>query len=236
MVMADDDVQTIAQRLQRVRNRIDAACKAAGRKSEEVCLIAVSKTHPIACVQEAMAAGQYSFGENRVQEAAAKFEPLRDAQPPARLHLIGGLQTNKAQAAVRIADVIESIDRQGLADAVARAADREGRLPQLLVQVNTGQESQKSGVAMADADDFIKACHGRFGAALTGLMCIPPASEDPAPHFRILAALARAHGLSVLSMGMSNDFEVAIAEGATHVRVGSAIFGTRPAAEGHRQG
>ena len=178
---------------------------------------------------EAIAAGQHVFGENRVQEAAAKFPALRAAHPALRLHIIGGLQTNKARDAVRVADVIESLDRPRLADAIEDAAQREGRLPRLLVQVNTGDEAQKSGVARPEADAFITACRTRFGAALTGLMCIPPAEGDPAPHFALLAAMAARHGLPDVSMGMSGDFEVAIAQGATLVRVGSAIFGQRPA-------
>ena len=194
-----------------------------------MALVAVSKTHPAEAVAEAIAAGQHVFGENRVQEAAAKFPALRAIHPALRLHIIGGLQTNKARDAVRVADVIESLDRPRLADAIEDAAQREGRLPRLLVQVNTGDEAQKSGVALPEADAFITACRTRFGASLTGLMCIPPAEGDPAPHFALLAAMAARHGLPDVSMGMSGDFEVAIAQGATLVRVGSAIFGQRPA-------
>ena len=177
-----------------------------------------------------IAAGQLCFGENRVQEAQGKFSPLRLSYPSLRLHLVGGLQTNKAADAVDIADTIESLDRPRLADAISRAADRAGRVPTLLVQVNTGDEAQKSGVARHEADGFIAKCQARFGAALAGLMCVPPATEDPAVHFEWLAACAARHGLATLSMGMSADFEVAIAHGATHVRVGSAIFGARPPA------
>ncbi len=167
------------------------------------------------------------FGENRVQEAATKFPALRPTHPAMRLHIIGGLQTNKARDAVRLADVIEVVDRPRLADAIAEAIQKEGRSPDLLVQVNVGDEPQKSGIPTADADGFIEACRGRFGASLTGLMCIPPAEGDPGPHFAWLAACAARHGLAVLSMGMSGDFEAAIAQGATHVRVGTAIFGHR---------
>ena len=213
-----------------MRARIAAAARRAGRAPEDVALVAVCKTHPARAVLQAIQAGQRRFGENRVQEAAAKFPPLRAACPDLRLHLIGGLQTNKARDALRLADVIETLDRARLADALADAADREGRLPTLLVQVNTGDEPQKSGIARAEADAFVAACRRRFGAALAGLMCIPPADADPAPHFAWLAACAARHGLGVLSMGMSADFEVAIAHGATHVRVGTAIFGHRPAA------
>ena len=166
------------------------------------------------------------FGENRVQEAAAKFPALR-TKYPLSLHIIGGLQTNKARDAVRIADVIESLDRPKLADAIEAAIAKEGRTPTLLIEVNTGQEPQKSGVARDDADGFIEDCKARFGSALVGLMCVPPHDEDPRPHFIWLADRAERHGLATVSMGMSADFEVAIACGATWVRVGSAIFGTR---------
>lgn len=169
------------------------------------------------------------FGENRVQEAAAKFPSLRAGRPALRVHLIGGLQTNKARDAVRAADVIESLDRARLADAIADAVQREGRTPTLLVQVNVGDEPQKAGIPTAEADAFIVACMARFGSALAGLMCIPPADGDPAPHFRWLAERAARHGLGTLSMGMSGDYEAAIGAGATHVRVGTAIFGGRPA-------
>ena len=211
-----------------MRARIAAAALRAGRAPDAVTLVAVSKTHDQPAIEAALAAGQHVFGENRVQEAAGKFPALRGTHPALRLHLIGGLQTNKAREAVRLADVIETLDRPRLADALAEAAAREGRLPALLVQVNTGDEPQKSGIARAEADAFIDACRHRFGAALTGLMCIPPVGADPAPHFAWLVACAARHGLSVLSMGMSGDFEVAIAHGATHVRVGTAIFGHRP--------
>jgi PLP dependent protein len=215
-----------------IRTRVAVAARRAGRAPETVTLVAVSKFHPQSSVIEALRAGQMVFGENRVQEAAAKFPPLRADWPALRLHVIGGLQTNKALEAVRIADMIESLDRPALADALARAADRAGRLPDLLVQVNTGDETQKSGIPRAQADGFIAECRRRFGDAVRGLMCIPPARQDPAPHFADLADLGRAHGLALLSMGMSADFEAAIAAGATHVRVGSAIFGERPVAPG----
>jgi pyridoxal phosphate enzyme (YggS family) len=217
----------VAAGLAAVRARIAAAETRAGRPAASVQLVAVSKTHPAEAVTAALAAGQAVFGENRVQEAAAKFPPLRAAHPGLRLHIIGGLQTNKARDAVRIADVIEVLDRQRLADAIADAIQKEGRTPELLVQVNVGDEPQKAGIPTAEADAFIAACRTRFGAALTGLMCIPPAEGDPGPHFAWLAACAARHGLGVLSMGMSGDFEAAIAHGATHVRVGTAIFGAR---------
>jgi pyridoxal phosphate enzyme (YggS family) len=217
----------IAEALRSIHQRIAAACHAASRDPASVTLVAVSKTHPAEAVLQALQAGQMVFGENRVQEAAAKFPALRPTYPALRLHLIGSLQTNKAAEAVRLADMIESLDRPRLADAIARAAETHGTLPKLLVQVNIGNEPQKAGVIPAEAPAFIRACQSRFGAALAGLMCIPPAEGDPTPHFRALAQLAADHGLATLSMGMSADFEAAIAAGATHVRVGSAIFGHR---------
>lgn len=226
---AVDGPHAIADRLRAIRTRMDQAATQASRNPADVTLVAVSKFHPQASVRAAMAAGQLVFGENRVQEAAAKFPPLRAESPALRLHLIGGLQTNKARDAVRLTDMIESLDRPALADALDRAAQTEGRLPDLLVEVNTGDEPQKFGVPREQADALIRACRQRFGEKLRGLMCIPPAHEDPRPHFRLLRAMAHTHGLSVLSMGMSADFEQAIAEGATLVRVGSAIFGPRPA-------
>jgi pyridoxal phosphate enzyme (YggS family) len=216
------DPSAIAANLKLVRQRIERAAAAAGRDPASVTLIAVSKTHSRADVQVALAAGATIFGENRVQEAAQKF-PLDGAA----LHIIGGLQSNKAAAAVRLAQSIDSLDRASLADAIDLAAQKAGRLPALLVQVNIGDEPQKSGVALAGADGFIRAMRARFGANLAGLMCIPPAGQDPLPYFQRLAALADEHGLTVRSMGMSGDFETAIAAGATHVRVGSAIFGSR---------
>ena len=218
---------SLVERLRRVQERIEAASARAGRPAGSVTLVAVSKTHGADAVEAALAAGQNHFGENRVQEAAGKFPALRDAHPHLRLHLIGGLQTNKARDAVRLADVIESLDRPRLADALVAASQLEGRSPELLVQVNVGDEPQKAGIPRGEADHFIEACQRRFGAALIGLMCIPPAEDDPAPHFRFLAECAARHGLATLSMGMSGDFETAIVCGATHVRIGTAIFGQR---------
>lgn len=219
---------TVAERLHHVRARIAAAAAAAGRDPASVALVAVSKTHPAADVQAVLDAGQHTFGENRVQEAQAKFPPLRAAHPGLRLHLVGALQTNKARDAVRVADVIESLDRPRLLDALAQAIEREGRSPALLVQVNVGGEPQKSGASRAEADGFIALCQARLGPLVAGLMCVPPEGADPGPHFEWLARCAARHGLHTLSMGMSADFEAAIAHGATHVRVGSAIFGQRP--------
>ena len=232
-----DSGDNLPARLAQVQARIAAAARGAGRAPGAVTLVAVSKTHPAAAVLLALGAGQAVFGENRVQEAAAKFGPLRATHPALRLHLVGPLQTNKARDAVRTADVIESLDRPRLADAIADALQREGGPdgagldgggPALLVQVNVGNEPQKAGVPTAEADAFIQSCQAKFGARLRGLMCVPPALGDPAPHFAWLAGRAARHGLTVLSMGMSGDYEAAIAHGATHVRVGSAIFGSRP--------
>ncbi len=227
--MLPDDASTVLARLAQVQARIAAMTAAAGRPPGSVALVAVSKTHPREAVLEAMQGGQLIFGENRVQEAVAKFAGLRADHPDLRLHIIGGLQTNKARDAVRIADVIESLDRPRLADAIADASAKEGRTPDLLVQVNVGDEPQKAGVARADADKFIESCRERFGQRLAGLMCVPPATTDPVPHFAWLAACAARHGLATLSMGMSGDYEAAIRQGATHVRLGSSIFGSRPA-------
>ncbi len=219
--------QAIIDNLTRVRDRIAAAAAAAGRQPGDITLVAVSKTKPAEAVRAALAAGHRVFGENRVQEAGEKFPGLRADYPDLKLHLIGGLQTNKARDAVRLAEVIETLDRPRLADAIAAAIAKEGRTPTLLIEVNVGNEGQKSGIARADADGFIADCKARFGAALAGLMCVPPLEEDPRPHFTWLADRAARHGLRVVSMGMSADFEIAIACGATWVRVGSAIFGHR---------
>lgn len=215
----------IAANLAQIRARIEDATARACRAPGSVTLVAVSKTHKAEAVKAALEAGQTLFGENRVQEAAAKFPALRAAHPELRLHLIGGLQTNKARDAVRLADCIESLDRPRLADALAR--DHGAKLPNLLVEVNTGAEPQKAGILPGEADSFIRDCQARFGAALRGLMCVPPAGEDPAPHFAFLANCAAKHSLAVISMGMSADFETAIRYGATHVRIGTAIFGGR---------
>ena len=212
-----------------MRARIADAAARAGRDPAGITLVAVSKTYPVGAIMAAAEAGQYRFGENRVQEAERKFPALLAADPRLALHLIGGLQTNKALAAVRLAQCIETLDRPALADAVAAAMEKTGCTPSLLVQVNIGDEPQKSGIPTAEADRFIQAMRGRFGAILQGLMCIPPLGADPAPFFRRLAAMADRHGLPIRSMGMSADFEAAIAAGATHLRIGSAIFGARAA-------
>jgi pyridoxal phosphate enzyme (YggS family) len=218
---------TIADNIHRITERVAAAAAAAGRRAEDVTLIAVSKFHPAEQVIEALMAGQLVFGENRVQEAASKFPALRLTHPALKLHIIGPLQTNKVRDAMDVADVIETLDRPRLADALAAAVEKGAKLPQLLIQVNTGDEPQKAGVAKAEADGFITSCRDRFGANLAGLMCIPPADQDPAPHFAWLSDRAARFGLPVISMGMSADYESAIRYGATHVRVGTAIFGAR---------
>lgn len=225
--MTEADAAAIAANLAAVKARIAAACARAGRDPASVQLVAVSKTHPAEAIAAAVVAGQTLFGENRVQEAQAKFPALRAAHPAIRLHLIGALQTNKARDAVRVADVIESLDRPKLAAALADAMQKEGRRPGLLVQVNTGDEPQKAGCPREEADGFIRRCRDDLGLPVEGLMCIPPVDADPRPHFAWLAGLARAHGLATVSMGMSADYEVAIEEGATLVRVGTAIFGKR---------
>jgi pyridoxal phosphate enzyme (YggS family) len=218
----------VAANLARVRDRIAAAARAAGRDPGTVELVAVSKTHPADRVRDLLAAGHKLFGENRVQEASGKYPALRGEFPELRLHLIGPLQTNKAVDAVRLFDVIETVDRAKLAAALAAAMEKTGRRPACMIQVNTGEEPQKAGVIPADADALIAECRTRFHLPVVGLMCIPPADVPPGPHFDLLRDLAKRNGLTQLSMGMSGDFETAVAHGATSVRVGTAIFGTRP--------
>ncbi len=220
----------VAANLAAVRTRIEAATSAAGREAGSVALVAVSKTQPEAAVREALVGGHRLFGENRVQEAQAKYPALRQAFPALELHLIGPLQTNKVRDAVALFDVIETVDRPRLAAALAREMERTGRRLPCLIEVNTGEEPQKSGVLPDAADAFVVECRDRLGLPITGLMCVPPLDEEPAPHFALLHEIARRTGLEVLSMGMSADFETAIRFGATHVRVGTAIFGARPPA------
>jgi len=213
--------------LQDIRQRIAAAATAAGRDPADVRLIAVSKLQPDERVIAALDAGQRVFGENYVQEAQRKWPALRQGRPELELHLIGPLQSNKARAAVELFDAIHSLDRPSLAQRLARIVQELGRAPQLFVQINTGNEPQKAGIAPAEADRFIATCRD-LDLPVAGCMAIPPDGADPLPHFRLLREIAGRNGLSGLSMGMSADFETAIAEGATHVRVGSAIFGARP--------
>jgi PLP dependent protein len=225
-----DHAAALAARLAAVRARIAEAARRAGRAADAVTLVAIGKTHPAAAIEAALAAGQRVFGENRVQEAQAKFPALKARYPDLRLHLVGPLQTNKARDAVRLFDVIHTLDRPRLAEALARAMEQEGRRPTLLIEVNVGAEPQKAGVAPDQADAFIAACRARWQLAPVGLMCIPPAGADPVPHFDRLAAIAKRNDLAELSMGMSDDFEIAVARGATLVRVGMAIFGPREGA------
>lgn len=217
----------IANNLETVRTAIESAAKDAERDPSSVTLIAVSKTHPADTISVALAAGQRSFGENRVQEAQEKWPTLKEDYPDSTLHLIGGLQTNKVKAAVDLFDVIHTVDRPKLAAAIAREGDRGGKLPLCFVQVNTGEEAQKGGVLPLEVDEFIRACREEYGLPLAGLMCIPPAGDEPSLHFAFLKKIAKRNGLAGLSMGMSHDYELAVAMGATHVRVGTAIFGAR---------
>jgi pyridoxal phosphate enzyme (YggS family) len=210
-----------------VEREIVRACADARRDRSSVTLIAVSKTFAAEAIQPVIAAGQRVFGENRVQEAKAKWPPLMQQHRGLALHLIGPLQSNKAKEAVALFGAIHSVDRASLCEALAREIDRQGRSPQLFVQVNTGEEPQKAGIAPGEADAFVKSCRDVYGLTIAGLMCIPPADEAPAPHFALTAKIAARNGLALLSMGMSADFATAIQFGATHVRVGSAIFGTR---------
>lgn len=219
---------TVAQSLAEIRARIAAAEREAGRVPGSVTLIAVSKTFPAEDVAAAIEAGQRVFGENRVQEAAGKFPDLRAATEGLELHLIGPLQSNKAREAVALFDVIHTVDRDKIAGALAAEMRRQERHPKLLVEVNTGEEAQKAGIPPAEAAAFVARCRDVHGLAIAGLMCIPPVDENPALHFALLDELAAAAGVGWRSMGMSADFETAIAHGATHVRVGSAIFGNRP--------
>jgi hypothetical protein len=222
--MSDDSA---IKRLAELRERIAAAEKASGRLPGSVRLIAVSKTFGAEAIRPLIEAGHRVFGENRVQEAKAKWPPLRAEFPDIELHLIGPLQSNKAAEAVALFDAIHTIDRDRIAGAIAAAMAKQGRRPRLLVEVNTGGEPQKAGIPPEEADAFVARCREVHGLAIDGLMCIPPLDEAPAPHFALLAKIAQRLGLASLSMGMSGDFETAIAFGATDVRVGSAIFGPR---------
>ncbi len=216
-----------ADRLNDVLARIREAARACGRSPDEITLVAVSKTHAADRIVEVLAAGHRVFGENRVQEAVAKYPDLKAGYPDLRLHLIGPLQTNKARDAVRLFDVIETLDRPKLARGLAREMAKQDRRPACFIEVNTGEEPQKSGVLPGDADAFVKLAREDLGLPVEGLMCIPPIDEEPALHFALLREIAKRNGLACLSMGMSADFETAIRFGATHVRVGTAIFGPR---------
>ncbi len=218
---------SVSTRLRETRERIAAAAKLPGRKAEDVCLIAVSKTHGAGTIREALDAGQRVFGENRVQEAQEKWPALKEEYPDIELHLIGPLQSNKAGDAVALFDVIQTVDRDKIAGAIAREMATQGRNVRLFVQVNTGSEPQKAGIEPDEAVSFVERCRQVHGLSIEGLMCIPPVDENPGPHFALLRQLASQCGLRSLSMGMSSDHETAVELGATHVRVGSAIFGER---------
>ena len=209
-----------------IQNRLTTACETAGRDPQDVTLVAVSKVQPAERVEAVLTQGQRIFGENRVQEAAERWPPFQDRFADISLHLVGPLQTNKARQAMAMFDVIHSVDRPKLAKTLARLAQETGDCPDLFVQVNTGEEPQKAGILPADADAFVAECR-TLDLPVKGLMCIPPVDETPSLHFALLGKIAARNGLAGLSMGMSGDFEEAIAFGATHVRVGSAIFGER---------
>ncbi|MBO9506822.1 YggS family pyridoxal phosphate-dependent enzyme [Thalassospira sp. A3_1] len=217
----------IAANLAKIQQNIDTACAVVGRENSDVTLICVSKNHDAGHVRPALVAGRRVFGENRVQEAAGKWPGLREQFPDIELHLIGPLQTNKLKDAVALFDVIETVDRPKLANALAKHRDNTGECPDLYIQINIGEEPQKAGIAPADADAFIIDCIERLKLPIKGLMCIPPVDEEPAPHFALLGKIADRHGLTIRSMGMSGDYEAAIRLGATHIRVGTAIFGSR---------
>jgi PLP dependent protein len=216
-----------ADHLAEVMRRIAEAARAAGRDPGQVTLVAVSKTHGADKVRELLVAGQRVFGENRVQEAEEKFPALKADYPDLQLHLIGPLQTNKARDAVALFDVIESVDRERLAATLAKEMARAGRRPDCFIQVNTGEEPQKAGILPAELDAFVAACRDTHKLPVVGLMCIPPVDEEPALHFALLVKMAARNGLAKVSMGMSADYEIAVRLGATHVRVGSALFGAR---------
>lgn len=220
--------ETAESRLEAVRGRIEKAAREVGRDPASVRLVVVSKTFGEVDIKPVIAAGQRLFGENRVQEAQSKWPALKSAHPDVELHLIGPLQTNKVRDAVALFDVLHTLDRPKLAHALKAEMATRGKTLRLLVQVNTGEEEQKAGVAPADLPEFLKLVQDELKLEIEGLMCIPPVDEEPALHFALLAKLAREHGLPELSMGMSGDFEAAVELGATYVRVGSAIFGSRP--------
>lgn len=215
------------ENLSKVRAAIAAAEREAGRESGSVGLVAVSKTKPVEEIRPVIEAGQRVFGENRVQEAQSKWPDLKSETPDLQLHLIGPLQSNKTADAVALFDVIQTVDREKIAREIAREIKKQGRSPELFIQINTGSEPQKAGIEPDQAGDFIDLCRNELDLDIAGLMCIPPVDENPGPHFALLAKIAAKAGLEQLSMGMSDDFETGIAMGATQVRVGSAIFGAR---------
>ena len=218
----------IRKNLSTIGARMAGAAEAAGRAPDSITLVAISKAHPASAAHQALIAGHRVFGENRVQEAEEKWPALKDEFPNAVLHLVGALQRNKVHRAVALCDVIQTIDRPKLARALADEISKSGRRPQCFIQVNTGEEPQKGGILPETADSFIAECHDILGPALRGLMCIPPLDQEPSLHFALLGEIAARNGLQELSMGMSGDFETAIRLGATHVRVGTGVFGERP--------
>jgi pyridoxal phosphate enzyme (YggS family) len=226
-LMADSATLDSPSRLAAVREEIERACRTAKRDPASVHLVAISKTFPVEAIEPVIAAGQRLFGENRVQEAKSKWPDLKARTPGIELHLVGPLQSNKVKEAVALFDAIHAVDRASLCEALAKEIARQDRHPTLFVEINTGAEPQKAGVLPQEADGFIKACRETYGLTIAGLMCIPPAHEPPGPHFALTAKIAGRNGLKLLSMGMSADFEDAISVGATHVRVGTAIFGQR---------
>ncbi|MGI9508798.1 MAG: YggS family pyridoxal phosphate-dependent enzyme [Geminicoccaceae bacterium] len=230
--MADDLGQasvedTVAANLSQVRETIASAARTSGRSADDVTLVAVSKAQPEARVLAALTEGQRIFGENYVQPALARWPGLKETYPDVELHMIGPIQTNKAKDVVGLFDVIETVDREKLARALAKGMATQNRRPSCLVQVNTGEEPQKAGIWPDDVDGFVALCRDELELPITGLMCIPPVDDEPAMHFALLAKIARRNDLQILSMGMSADFEIGVQFGATHVRIGSAIFGER---------
>lgn len=228
MVERANDSVDVAANLAAVDSRIAAAAASANRSVDEVSLVAVTKVHGPERIRPAIKAGHRVFGENRVQEAEEKWPALRAHGDGIRLHLIGPLQSNKVKAAIETFDVIETVDRAKLARRIAAISEEVGRRPEIFIQVNTGAEPQKAGVLPEDTDDLVTLCRDELGLSVLGLMCIPPVDEEPSMHFSLLAKIAARNGLSSLSMGMSGDYDIAVQFGATHVRVGSAIFGERP--------
>ncbi len=225
--MSENDA---VEALKQVQESIRRSASDYDRDPSSITLVAVSKTFPSDAIEPVLAAGQRVFGETYVQEAKAKWPALRERYADVELHMIGPLQSNKAKEAVELFDAIHTLDRPSLAEALAKEIAKQGKKPRLFVQVNTGEEPQKGGVIPTEVDAFLETCRSKFGLEVEGLMCIPPAEDPPSPHFALLNTIAQRHGLKVLSMGMSADFDAAIQLGATHVRVGSAIFGSRPKA------
>ena len=225
--MTQTEPEEIKNRYQTIRHAVQRSAHDAGRAETDVTLVVVSKTYGPAEIEPVLLAGHRIFGENRVQESQGKWPALKASFPDVELHLIGPLQSNKAKEAIALFDVIETVDRPSIAEALSKEFAKTERRPRLYVQINTGEEPQKAGVSPKEADAFLKRCREEWGLVVSGLMCIPPVDEPPSPHFALLRKIAERNGLQTLSMGMSGDFETAIQVGATHVRIGSAIFGAR---------